>query len=574
MHVLVPGRSGGTVQTVPLEPIDTTRMTTSGAASPASAGGIHVSTVGLYRMHLGEGGDEHMRTDAPDHAGAGSFGPSPAFGGPSTFGDVGSVGRPFGQGGLPSHFSRGGLDAGHHQQLRELQRYQERQQAQQRERLRLHEQQQQQQQSFYGAGTFDFDAGHAFQQPHTPMQQHASMYAHPHHLQAHAASPQLYSPLLPTLSSPHGAQPHSPVHNPMSPALSDFRASSEFSQSSSSSSSRGGSVSSGSGSAHLLGGGAWGAPANAPPFEYRGYAIKNEYSEYSELGMALGGAGAAEGMFGAGAGEGPGDGEDESEDLSGYRPMPPLPAALTEPAEDSAGRRRAAPDATRAARRREQRVDVAGMSGLAIQAFEGFEGVDGDYYGVAANGASGGLAHPNAQSSSSSLIDALSMAAPSRSAALSPPAPPRPNGALSPPVALPSVPSVPTAPLSVPSIPSVPSVPPQPITMPSVPLVSGADQAPPDAGPAESTGKGRRALAPLHQLQRAHPYRTRNRLEERALRMLGSAPAPLQSGCQAVPRGLAMGDGDAAVAMFREPDPPAAHTPPARFHTLLHTHHH
>lgn len=154
MHILVPARNGSAAQTVPLEPIDTgvARMAAGGAASPASAGGVHVNTVDLFRMHIGE--SERMQTDTPEHTRPGAFGNPSAFGGVGAFGDVGEAGRPFGQGGLPSQFGRGAFEFGQQQQLRELQRFQERLHAQQRE-----------QQQFYGASGLDFDAGQPFH-PH------------------------------------------------------------------------------------------------------------------------------------------------------------------------------------------------------------------------------------------------------------------------------------------------------------------------------------------------------------------------------------------------------------------------
>ncbi|EKM54720.1 uncharacterized protein PHACADRAFT_163117 [Phanerochaete carnosa HHB-10118-sp] len=280
MHILVPEPNGSAVQTVPLEPIDTgvARMAPGGAASPASAGGVHVNTVGLYRMHIGESGaSERMRTDMSEHPRPDAFGDPSAFGGTGAFGDVGNAGRPFGQGGLPSQFGRGAFEFGQQQQLRELQRFQERQHAQQRE-----------QQQFYGAGGFDFDAGQPFH-PHTSMQAHAPTQTRSqHHLPAHTSphshsSPHAYSPMQRTLQGSHAQHPHSPIHT-LSPALSDFRAGSEYSHSSSSSSSRGGSVSSGSGSVRMLAGagGAWSPQSGV---DFGGYHIK---SEYSELGMAFG----------------------------------------------------------------------------------------------------------------------------------------------------------------------------------------------------------------------------------------------------------------------------------------------
>ena len=375
MHVLVPVRAGGMVQTVPLEPIDTSAVATArgGATSPVSAGGVHGSTVGLFRMNLGEGTpDERMETDAQPDA-QGFDRPGASFG--ASFGDATLA--------APSAFGRGGFEFGQQQQqLRELQRFQERQRQQQRF-------QEQQQRQFYPGTGFELDPAQPFQPP-----------AHGQHL-LHPASPHAYSP--------HQAhQALSPAHTALSPALSEFRASSEYSHSSSSSSSRGGSVSSGSGSARIARpAGAW-PPAGAGAAAAADFGFYHIKSEYSELGMAFGAAAGPSGVQGAeghfeGFGGGFGD-EEEDEDLSGYLPMPPLPAALTEPAGASASagrRRRGSRRSSDAARGRQQlrhhrgdrpRVDVVDMRGLAIQAYESFVEDPEEYYpfGAVANGSGSG----------------------------------------------------------------------------------------------------------------------------------------------------------------------------------------
>ena len=70
------------------------------------------------------------------------------------------------------------------------------------------------------------------------------------------------------------------------------------------------------------------------------------------------------------------------------------------------------------------------------------------------------------------------------------------------------------------AMPSVPLVPPLP-AVPAVPSIPAAIAVPTSPGAAAGP---RRALAPLHQLQRNHPYR-RFPMDDRALRMLGPGPA-------------------------------------------------
>ena len=335
MHVDVPS----TVQTVRLRPIDTTPTATMRgsphppgiASSPVSAGGVHVSTMGMYNMHLGEGEDpafhphQHQHHQQPQHFHQGAY----------MFGDQASA-----------------------------------------QMQRMHEQQQLQQQ--FGHFSRDFDRPQAF-------------------------FPSAFDPFDPSFAasphSPHHLVQGSPAHSghsSLSPALSDFRAASEYGGgggSSGSGSSRGASVSSGSGGSgrgqSLTRMGTWsprpgssaGLGADAFAFGHYGLGVK---TEFSELGNALGtqSAQALPGLAevvgeasGAAAAAAAAQGEDD-EDLSGYLPMPPIPVETeTDARPCSAGDdlRRGhppapAPPAAAAAQQQPQPVQQHGV--VALTAFD------------------------------------------------------------------------------------------------------------------------------------------------------------------------------------------------------------
>ncbi|KIP01890.1 hypothetical protein PHLGIDRAFT_321647, partial [Phlebiopsis gigantea 11061_1 CR5-6] len=262
-----------------LRPIDTTPSATmrgsphppGAASSPVSAGGVHVSTMGMYNMHLGEGEDPafppHLQ---PFAQGAFLFSdpPPPAHMQQQQFG----------------HFSRGAFERQQHQA--------------------------------YFAGAFEaFDP--------------APFAAHSPH-------------------SPHPLAQDSPAHSSLSPALSDFRAASEYGGggSSGSASSRGASVSSGSGGSgrgqSLTRMGAWsprpGSGADTFAFGHYGLGVKTEFSELgnalgTQSALALPGLAEVVGEAAAAAAQG-----EEEEDLSGYLPMPPIPVETeTDPRPCSAG---------------------------------------------------------------------------------------------------------------------------------------------------------------------------------------------------------------------------------------------